>query len=521
MKRFWFIATLCSLLLLPFFFQSIDLTTEDLGRHFKNGELVFQNPKLLQTNFYSYTQPAFAFINHHWLSGVAFFVLNTLVHIEGLVLLYAAMAVATLCILLKRMYNRAGLYSTALVAPLLTLFIAERHTVRPEGFGLLLLALFLLYLDRFEKRAKISAQSIFFLTLLTVLWVNLHISFIFGVFAVGSFALPQLILWFRTKKLSVFGKSLFILFGCMCLATLLNPNSIRGALYPLNIFTNYGYDIVENKSLTFLFSRIYDPGIYLYFVFAPLTLLALFIRLGMPKHRNIGELVRVFSGLVLGFVALRNLPIFAVFTLPFFAETVRLVVIRILHSKNARDSMRMFGLVCAGVSYFIIVLAVLTGTYHPSISLRSMKLGYVDHQFDSANFFKSLPLKGAMFNNYDIGSYLISTQFPAQPVFVDNRPEAYSYDFFKKTYIPMQEKDQDWQSALNTYDFQSIFFGYHDLTPWAQTFLSARLKDPAWKVVYIDELAIIFIRNSPEHAEVVAKYAVSPQDLAKYLRITP
>ena len=38
-----------------FFAEPINLTTADLGRHLKNGQLVWQHPELLSTNFYSYT----------------------------------------------------------------------------------------------------------------------------------------------------------------------------------------------------------------------------------------------------------------------------------------------------------------------------------------------------------------------------------------------------------------------------------------------------------------------------------
>src|SRR5258708_25646989 len=45
----------------------------DLGRHLRNGELILspvESARVLHTNFYSYTQPELAFVNHHWLSGV-------------------------------------------------------------------------------------------------------------------------------------------------------------------------------------------------------------------------------------------------------------------------------------------------------------------------------------------------------------------------------------------------------------------------------------------------------------------
>jgi hypothetical protein len=53
-------------------------------------------------------------------------------------------------------------------------------------------------------------------------------------------------------------------------------------------------------------------------------------------------------------------------------------------------------------------------------------------------------LKGPIFNNFDIGSYLIfrlyNKSLPAgRQVFVDGRPEAYPASFFQITYILMQQ----------------------------------------------------------------------------------
>ena len=107
-------------------------------------------------------------------------------------------------------------------------------------------------------------------------------------------------------------------------------------------------------------------------------------------------------------------------------------------------------------------------------------------------FFKSQNLKGPIFNNYDIGGYLIFHLFPQEKVFVDNRPEAYSVDFFKKIYIPAQESDEKWRELDTKYKFNSIIFSHRDITPWGQKFLASRLADKSWENVFTDERVIIF-----------------------------
>src|SRR3989344_6310350 len=57
-----------------------------LPRLIKNGEMVFQNPDILTKNVYSYTEPDQPFANHHWLSGVVFYLLDQAVGFSGLII---------------------------------------------------------------------------------------------------------------------------------------------------------------------------------------------------------------------------------------------------------------------------------------------------------------------------------------------------------------------------------------------------------------------------------------------------
>lgn len=126
----------------------------------------------------------------------------------------------------------------------------------------------------------------------------------------------------------------------------------------------------------------------------------------------------------------------------------------------------------------------------------------------SIEFYKDNNLTGPIFNNYDNGSYLIYGLYPKEKVFVDNRPEAYSVDFFQKAYVPMQENEVIWQEQLKKYDFQTIFFGWHDMTPWGQTFLKSRLQDKDWSPVYIDNYSLIMLRRNETNQSLIDKFTI-------------
>src|SRR3989338_3670555 len=75
-----------------FFIQKINLANADLGRHLKNGELFLKTFKPISTNFYSYTNPNFEVINHHWGFGIIVYIIYMLSGFSGISLFYFLMS---------------------------------------------------------------------------------------------------------------------------------------------------------------------------------------------------------------------------------------------------------------------------------------------------------------------------------------------------------------------------------------------------------------------------------------------
>ena len=124
----------------------------------------------------------------------------------------------------------------------------------------------------------------------------------------------------------------------------------------------------------------------------------------------------------------------------------------------------------------------------------------------AAEFFNRNQIQGPLFNNYDNGGYLIFHLFPRVKVFVDNRPEVYSVSFFKDMYVPMQENNDVWKTMDEKYQFNSIFFYRHDLTPWGQNLMINRIQDPNWAPVYVDLFSIIFLKRNERNRALIDAY---------------
>jgi hypothetical protein len=84
-------------------------------------------------------------------------------------------------------------------------------------------------------------------------------------------------------------------------------------------------------------------------------------------------------------------------------------------------------------------------------------LGLIDCN-KSAEFIKGNKVEGPYFNNYDIGGYFIFHLFPTYKPFVDNRPEAYSVDFFNEIFHGAEKLSHVCQSMM--WSSKSLSIGF-------------------------------------------------------------
>lgn len=495
------------LLLLQGFFHPVFELSQDLGRHIKTGEIIVQTISIPTTNLYSYTYPNFPFVNHHWLSEVIFYQLSTFSTLEILLLfklIIIAFAFFSIYLYSWRRYNPYIVFLCAIVyIPILF----ERTHIRPELFSYLLISYYGTILYRFREK---STPLLFTLPLLQLLWVNLHIYFFTGLFLIFLFFIDSCFKYRKELTASFRKKAHYplppltigLVGGVSLLLSLINPNFMNGLLYPLRVFNNYGYSIEENQTIWFLWNYSQKETI-VSFVFA-VVLLYLGLILTRKKARLIDWLLAL-SFTVFGYFAIRNIPLFVFTTfIPFCYAYSTLFTDnknRFVHFYKNKQFITLF--VCT------ILIGILF--YHTIQKIPTNANEYTVKEYgkNAILFYKNNNLRGPLFNNFDIGSYIEYKLYPQEKVFVDGRPEAYPSNFFKDTYIPMQEDPRIFNVISEKYKFNTIFFAHTDQTPWAQMFLHEIHKNPDWKIVYLDDAIIILTKNIPQNEEIIQKYEIS------------
>ncbi len=492
------VALLVLLLYVNIFARKIDPTTADIGRHLKNGELIWSGSaedrqNVLHSNYYSTTSSETPFINHHWLSGVIYFGIYKVAGFVGLSYLNIILLLSSIFVLYLFSVKQWGFWPSTLGVFTVAPFFIGRTEVRPETFTYLLFVIYFCLLWSWHNR-DLSYKWLWVLPILQLLWVNLHIGFVFGAFVVSIFALVHLILRFR-KQDNRFKEIFFVAIG-VAFTTLINPNFLTGAFYPLNIFRNYGYRVLENQSVWFLENiGFIQPYFWIWKILAVVLLLNL-IWIGRKSYAEtnfwiISLLWLTF--LVSSFLAIRNMALFGLLSLVTIGWVIK-------QSKIKNVLIIIF--ICLSLYGFRQVVLV-TENYG-----EAKGVGLLPNSLASAQFFIDHKIEGPIFNNYDIGGFLIFSLFPNQKVFVDNRPEAYPKEFFDKTYLPIQEEVSEWQTAQEDYGFNTVFFSHRDNTPWGQEFLVRLIDDPAWAPVFADNYAIIFLKRNKQNQPIIAKFQI-------------
>ncbi|HUD09114.1 MAG TPA: hypothetical protein VMQ48_03435, partial [Candidatus Saccharimonadales bacterium] len=143
----------------------------------------------------------------------------------------------------------------------------------------------------------------------------------------------------------------------------------------------------------------------------------------------------------------------------------------------------------------IAIFAVFASYQFVSLHSADRGIGLLPGNEAAGEFLKSEKIAGPIFNNYDIGGYLIWNLPASEKVFVDNRPEAYPDSFFSEIYKPMQENPDVFKKVDAQYNFNTVVFSRNDITPWGMNFLKMIKDDPNWAPIFEDNFAIIYTKK--------------------------
>ena len=441
----------------------IELTDTDLGRHIKNGELLLHGAwDVLYKNYYSYTFPGYPFINHHWFFGVLCFLIWHFFGFTGISLFFIIVRLAAFLIFFK-LAERFSSFSIACAFSLLSLpIVASRTEIRPEIISTLFGGLFWWMLDSYKQGGLKPGRLKGWLIVLQIIWVNTHIFFILGPILI-SFS------WLQAKldNDKQGGKDLRSLFWLVLGACLVNPSGLNGALLPLSLFQGFHTTLSENLPM-FVSAGSFPHYQWRCFILNLELLLiswTFMLQYKEIKQNMMGlSLVIILSLSVL--FANRLILLFSLFWIP-------------LVSYACGGWMQVWSSALRKIITIILIAVGVWIALTAGFDLhRKPVFGLSPGVSGPAQFFKEKGLSGTIFNNYDIGGYLIFNLSPSYKLFVDNRAEAFPKDFFDKILYPAEEDNRSWYQLDSQYHFNVIIIYLSWINDYDEHFIFNRIIGP-------------------------------------------
>lgn len=517
--------------------HNLDSINQDIGRHLKLGEIIWQTKSVPKINLFSFTAPDFPFINHHWLTEVVFYLLNNVGGLQLVMIFAYALAFLSFIVLawaIARIYHeqlkkefsfpflRSPIFLTiAFLLPLSLPMFINFSSTRPQNFSFLFFSIFVAVLLLYKNNK--ASVAIWLLPLVLLLWVNTHIYFFLGPFLYAAFFLDRLLRLktapFRPGEL----RKLLIIGALLGAAMLANPNFLIGAIYPLQILRQYAIDVVENKPM---FS-VENGSNWIIFLLIKLSipLLALSFFFTRKNRRKYFEMIVSAFLLWAAVKMMRNLPFWGLWF--FIAASLNIIDIfvrdeippRKINPAPAKPTGAFFHVinilllaVIISVPIFLTYFIASNQYYEKQGHFRTFGLSIPKGAQGGVDFIKSNNIHGPIFNDFDIGSYLIWKLYPTEKVFIDGRPEAYPEAFIKDIYFPMFTDNSKWNEYSQKYNINLIVLEVSTLGQETERFLTYREYDPLWRLVYLDNSVIIFLRDTPENKEIISRNLITSEN---------
>ncbi|MEA3496535.1 MAG: hypothetical protein U9R42_10910, partial [Bacteroidota bacterium] len=446
---------LFALFSLSFIHKTSFFTNVDIGRHLKNGEIVLNEYKIIKTNYYSYTEANKEVINHHWGSGVIYYLVHKAFGFKGLSILNLLLYLFTLFFIISIVVKKIPF---AIILPIVLIslpLLLARPYIRPEVFSYFFLGFYFFLLDKYRNNKIRFKGLLIFLVISQIIWTNLHVLFVLGPFVILLYAIDKLL---KTKSFN-FTKNEFILFLLVGFSCFINANGFKGVLEPFVIRQNLVLIPQEFRHLFNLehynFQNIQEFTPRYIFDFFTIFVLASSFLLLLKKQLfvNFFYSATIIFFLLFAWMMNRNI---AMFSFVFLLYSSQMLSIYFKKFPDKLISKVQIASIIFSV-FFIAYIFILKPRYYYPIK-SNFGIGINKDEYKAAKHLSNFKTTSHIFNNFDIGAYIIFNNFPAQKPFIDPRPEAYSDSFVRNIYWKIkQNKNQiAWKKIDSIYNFNVI-----------------------------------------------------------------
>ena len=501
----------------------------DLGWQLATGRTLVEQHQIPRVDLFSYTAHGKEWIYPPF-SGAVFYLLYLLGGYSALSWLGAIACAGTTAILCF-----GGRRVTSVLAFIAVPAIAFRTIPRAELFTTVLFAAVLTIV---WKHHKGKAVRLWVLPLLFFLWTNLHLGFLSGLGVLGAGILFELCdMVFAERRTAAFErlKQIAPWLAASIAATLVNPWGWRiyEAIYRQNTAMEvhsafiFEWSAVQLNAVAWrqaLDAR--NPASADWWLLAE-AVCVIFIAVWQKRF---GPAIVLAAGAYLSLQHIRMQALFAILVViicgEILSEFARAIeAAEAGRSKDGAESgqMRAPGRYSHGLEFLgaavLALLGVIRGAdlvsnryYLDSEQLALFGAGaswwYPER---AAAFVEREHLPRNIFHDYGQGGYLVWRIGPRYQDFVDGRYIPFGKELFAEQMQLMSDSPDsaEWKGAADHWQINTLIFPLARYAGLGKFPLQDFCQSLEWKLVYLDDVSAIFVRNRPENGEVIRKLALS------------
>ncbi len=452
----------------------------DLWGHLRFGLDMLRDGAITQTDPYSYLTAGARWINHEWLAEMLFGLAWLAGGSLGLVIFKTIMAFSTIGLIWRQLTNQ-GLNQLLVMALLLLMslfFFSFLVLVRPQMFTFLLFTLLLTIIMQAEQGRY---RALWAIPVIIALWTNLHGGVLAGLGIYGVWT--GLHLFFQPKT----WKQIIPPALVSCMGILVNPYGIDLPLFLFRTATVPRPEIVDWQPMQpfSIFGVLY------------LVILAVFVTgvvFSKQPRKPVPMLIFAFT-IILPWVAVRHLPLFAIAAIVLTSEHVGSAWNRILPAKTAPLS-KPGSVLFFGLSALLLMIGLMLKPQEIVIT----KLNMPDA---AVTLLKQSNASGNLAVEFNWGQYAIWHLGPQIQVSMDGRRETIYPDAVYEENIRFMLGGKNWDDLLNQQPTDMAL-----VQQGAEVYKLLKTQ-PGWQMIFEDAKSALFVHEKSAAAQTLVRAAAN------------
>jgi tetratricopeptide (TPR) repeat protein len=504
----------------------------DMGWHLATGRWVAHHHAVPATDVLSYTSPGAEWLYPPFAGWLLYGVFSAWGY-PGLSWFCALVLTATAACLLRNPRSRESGIAAAL-AVLAVPLLAGRATPRADLFTPLLFAIFLLRLWRFHRTDPFDGPAIrrqgrllWVLPVSMMLWVNLHPGFIAGLgLIVAYFAIEALDALSAPQQRAAAARRLRLagpaLAATFC-ATLVNPYGLRVFKASLQLAGLAGAGpqtdraVVEELapvplSLTPVLQSLdwRGPNTFWWLALAAVAIIVVALR-----RRQFGPALLIGAALCGSIEHRRYIALFAITVVVIGATVLAEALQRMQSSGATGSSTRRSALAALAAVTLLLVscvrIADLVSSHLYIVANTPMQFGAGESWWypeRAAAFIRSQRLPGNIFQLYNLGGFTAWRLGPEYPDFIDGRNLSQAVLAEEHDLLTSSPDSATWTAEADRRGINVLFFSVARFSGVGSPNLLSLCQSTEWRPIYMDEVALVLLRNRAENQPWLQRYAI-------------